>query len=306
MKLKKSHFWYNKNQRNGIFYLLVLIISIQAFYFLFVNYKNEETKIPYTSEQLLLINEIDSLQKIAEAELEKKKNTFKPFNPNFISEYKGYLLGMSVEEIKRLHEFRETNKYVNSALEFQKVTKVHDTLLASIQQYFKFPEWTQKKKKDKKESNYKNYSNYSKSNNLPLKNNSVTIKGINSITKEELQRINGIGEKLAERILTYKNKLQGYTFNDQLHEVWGLKPNVVSNLLEYYRVLEKPTISKVDVNSATFKEILKLPYIDYELTKLIVKYRESVLRVNTIEEFKKIDGFPIEKFDRIALYLDAQ
>ncbi|WP_196885186.1 ComEA family DNA-binding protein [Aureivirga sp. CE67] len=300
MKLKKSHFWYNKNQRNGIFYLLILIIFVQLLLFVF-RYTKEIKTTEYTEEQKEMIREIDSLQKLAEKELEEKKNQIKPFNPNFISDYKGYLLGMSVEEIKRLQDFRETGKFVNSAKEFQEITQVHDTLLIALEKHFKFPEWTQKSKTTKKD-----FYSKTKSNNLPLKNNSLTVKGINTATKEELQKINGIGEKLAERILTYKNKIQGYSYNDQLSEVWGLRPEVVENILEYYQVLEQPTIQKIDVNGASFKEILKIPYVDYELTKKIVKYRESVLRINTIEEFKKIEGFPIEKFDRIALYLDAQ
>ena len=54
------------------------------------------------------------------------KDTLKlyPFNPNFITDYKGYTLGLSVEEIDRLHDVRANNTYVNSSKEFQKVTMV--------------------------------------------------------------------------------------------------------------------------------------------------------------------------------------
>jgi hypothetical protein len=55
-----------------------------------------------------------------------------PFNPNFITDFKGYKLGMSVTEIDRLLAFRKTNRYVNSAAEFQQVTQVSDSLLAQI------------------------------------------------------------------------------------------------------------------------------------------------------------------------------
>ena len=40
-----------------------------------------------------------------------KKDTIYPFNPNFISDYKGYKLGMSIQEIDRLHQYRAQNKY---------------------------------------------------------------------------------------------------------------------------------------------------------------------------------------------------
>lgn len=86
----------------------------------------------------------------SELDVEKKnfstqKQKVFPFNPNFISDYKGYKLGMSVAEIDRLHAFRRKNSYVNSAEEFQKVTLVSDSLLNELAPYFKFPSWVAKR-----------------------------------------------------------------------------------------------------------------------------------------------------------------
>ena len=55
-----------------------------------------------------------------------------------------------------------------------------------------------------------------------------------------------------------------------------------------------------------FKEVLSIVYIDYELTKKIFEYRDEVAELQSLEELKQIDGFPLEKFDRIALYLEAK
>jgi DNA uptake protein ComE-like DNA-binding protein len=95
-------------------------------------------------------------------------------------------------------------------------------------------------------------------------------------------------------------------FNDQLADVYGLKPEVAERILLKYTVLEKPTIKKVNVNIATFKEVLHLPYIDYELTKRIFNYRDEVAEIQSLEELKNIEGFPLDLFDRIAVYLDAK
>ncbi|MDB2632080.1 hypothetical protein N9Y27_03770 [Flavobacteriaceae bacterium] len=73
--------------------------------------------------------------------LKKKTPKRYPFNPNFITSYKGYELGMSLEEIERLHAFRAQNKWINSSQDFQKVTGISDSLLAAISPYFKFPKW---------------------------------------------------------------------------------------------------------------------------------------------------------------------
>jgi DNA uptake protein ComE-like DNA-binding protein len=60
------------------------------------------------------------------------------------------------------------------------------------------------------------------------------------------------------------------------------------------------------VNTATFKEVLVIVYLDYELTKKIFNYKNQVAEIQSIEELKKIDGFPLERFSRIALYLEAK
>ena len=81
--------------------------------------------------------------------------------------------------------------------------------------------------------------------------------------------------------------------------------DVANRVLERFTVIDKPKIDKVNVNTATFKEVLSIVYIDYELTKKIFNYRDEVAELQSLEELKKIEGFPIEKFDRIALYLEA-
>lgn len=285
MKYKKSHFWYNKSQRNGIFFLAFFIVVLQ-FIFFYVEFPTEE--IPKISSEELKVfqKETDSLQKI-----KKEKKSFKMyhFNPNYITDYKGYVLGMKTEELDKLFQFRKKGKFVNSSAEFQKVTGISDSLLQKIAPFFKFPKWvTQQKKK---------YT----AKKLPFKE-----KDINIATAQELQFISGIGEKLSERIVNYRKKLQGFSDDSQLYEVWGLDKEVVGRLLKVFKVKTKPNIQKINVNTATFKEVLHIVYIDYKLCKKIFEYRDEVAELQSIEELKNIEGFPLEKFKKITLYLEAK
>ena len=143
MNIFKSHFWYNKSQRNGIFLLILFILLFQVFIF-FGNFYSNEIFDTSTTELVALQKQIDSLQKI---EIENRKPKIYPFNPNYISDYKGMQLGMSLSEIDRLLVFREKNKFINSKQEFQQVTKVSDSLLNKIAPYFKFPDWVVKRNK---------------------------------------------------------------------------------------------------------------------------------------------------------------
>ena len=356
----KSHFLqFNKKQRNGILYLTILILSLQVTYYL-VNFSTDKTYDLTTKEVQAFQKEIDSLKAI---ELENRKPKIYYFNPNFLSDYKASKLGMSIDEIDRLFAFRKQNKYVNSAKEFQKITKISDSLLAKISPFFKFPKWVNKTKDYTKSTTYPNkninqvtaldldkisgigtvlsnrivkfrntiggFSSKSqilkvyglkpevvnrilKHYSLP-KNNSdfkeretIPLKDINTATATDLQKINGIGEKLSARILKYRKQLGGFMFTDQLNEVYGLKPEVIQKLLKEFKIVSKPKITKLNINEATFKQVLHLPYIDYELTKKIFNYRDEFAEIQSLEELKKIDGFPLDKYDRIILYLSTE
>ena len=286
MKILKSHLSYNKRQRNGIFFLILLIILLQIGYYL-IDFSPSQIVINNTEEMNSFIKEMDSLEKLKEALNSPKRH---PFNPNYITDYKGYQLGLSTTEIDKLFKYRAAGNFINSEKQFQQITGVNDSLLKKISPYFKFPEWV------------------SKGNNIINKNNAIISdvkKDINMATLEDLKLINGIGDKLAERIISYRTKLKGFSLNDQLYEVWYLDIEIANKVLERFIVIKEPIIPKININKATFKEALSIPYLDYELTKKIFEYRDEVAEIQSIDELKKIDGFPLEKFNRIALYLQA-
>ena len=216
-----------------------------------------------------------------------------PFNPNFITDYKGYTLGMSAEEIDRLHAFRAIDKYVNTPEEFQKVTQVSDSLLGVISPYFKFPEWT------------KNCKPYSAKNNQKPKSikKAFEIKDLNIATAEDLKAINGIGEKLSARIIKFRDRLGGFLVDEQLYDVFGLEPEVVERTLKRFKVINPPEIEKININTASVEMLTKLIYLQRNVAYNIVSYRDSKGSIDSFAELSKIEDFPAEKIDRIALYL---
>jgi DNA uptake protein ComE-like DNA-binding protein len=297
MNLFKSHFWYHKNQRNGIFLLAIFVVVFQFIIF-FVDFSSDEKVAVETSKTLVFYKKIDSLKLVS---IQNRKPTIYPFNPNYITDYKGGQLGMSLSEIDRLLVFRQTGKFVNSKKEFQKVTAISDSLLNIIAPYFKFPDWVVKRNLNTKSSPSKGKNFYSKKHKYTL-----TTKDINKATKEDFRTIYGIGEKLSERIIKYRSKLQGFSMENQLYEVWGLEAELVEALQLVFKVIELPNIQKRNVNTVSFKELLKNPYVDYELCKKIFEYRDEVAELQDVLELKNIIGFPLELYDRIVLYLVAE
>jgi len=290
--------YFSTPSRVAVFALLFLIVTIQALYY-FVDFSDDTLYFNSNSEEILTFQkEMDSLKLI---EINKRKPKIYPFNPSFITDYKGYKLGMTTDEIDKLLAFRKAGNYINSAKQFQKITGVSDSLLAVMSPNFKFPDWVVNKQKNKFKTTATNYKSFISKKPLPDKKIDL-----NKATSEELQRIKGVGVKLATRILKYKDVLQAYSFDDQLYEVWYLDKEVADKVMEHFTVITKPSIKKININSASFKQVLHLPYIDYNLTKKIFNFRDEMAEIQSLEQLKKIDSFPLEKFERISLYLKAE
>jgi DNA uptake protein ComE-like DNA-binding protein len=284
------YFKFTKSQRAGILFLFALIVVLQLAYF-FVNVDSVEEDSTEKEKWLSMQVVIDSLKQSNSNIVSK---TY-PYNPNFITDYKGYRLGMSVEEIDRLLAFRKENKYVNSAREFQDVTKVSDSLLNVIAPNFKFPDWVKNKIAFKKNASYEQSAFVSKGK--------IVLTDINKASQEDLIKIYGIGEVISLRILKLKESLGEFVSMEQMKDVWGLSPEVIDNLNAHFKVLVSPNIKKIDINNASVKEIAQFPYFRYALAKEIVTYRSMNGDIRNIEDLAKINGFPVEKIKIIELYL---
>jgi len=288
----KSHFTFSKEQRNGIFLLLLLIVVLQCIYF-FVNFSSEEIQV--NKEELAkFAKEIDSLRLI---KLEERKPKIYSFNPNFITDYKGSTLGLTNEEIDRLLAFRKKNKWINSTKQFQDVTKVSDSLLKTISPYFKFPEWvTNPKPKTNTSFNY---------NNKPK--TYTQKKDLNTATAQQLQKINGIGKVFSDRIIKYRNKSNGGFIADvQLLDVYGLTPEVIEKITKEFTVKTPKAMQKININTATIDDLVTIPNIDYDLAHHIIEQRQLRAGYKTINELTKVKGFPVNKLPIIELYLHIE
>ncbi len=222
---------FSREHRSGIFLLFAIIILVQLSYFLFKDNFTSIKNNPEDKAWLLVQNEIDSLKNIQST----KKDTIYPFNPNYITDYKGYKLGMTIQEIDRLHAFRKTGKFVNSAEDFQQVTKVSNAFLSKISPYFKFPDWVKNKTNVVSEKFHKF---------LPKEKEKIIQKDINTATREDLIAVYGIGEKLADKILLEKEKLGCFVSMEQFQFIWGISPEALSDLEKRFAVKTQNGLSK--------------------------------------------------------------
>ncbi|WP_298236911.1 helix-hairpin-helix domain-containing protein [uncultured Algibacter sp.] len=294
MRKFKSHFTFSKKQRNGIFLLLLLIIIGQCVYF-FIDLSSEKIQV---NKDLLTEykNEMDSLRL---ASIENRKPKIYPFNPNYITDFKGSNLGMTNEEIDRLLQYRKQNKWINSVNQFQEVTKVSDSLLNVISPYFKFPEWVLHPVTATSWNSEKKYNNKQKAY--------AQKQDLNTATAKQLQKVNGIGEYYSERIIKFRNKFAGGFIADvQLYDVYGLSPEVIESITNHFTVKTPRKIDKISLNKATIEELVTIQHIDYDLAHQIIEQRQLREGYKSFDELRKVKGFPINKIEIIKLYLHLE
>ncbi|SNS57745.1 competence protein ComEA helix-hairpin-helix repeat region [Ekhidna lutea] len=153
-----------------------------------------------------------------------------------------------------------------------------------------------------KKTTYENRKTEKSSSVNPNKNKSIDIYDLNTATEEDLQKIKGIGPAYSERIVKYRNLLGGFSDTTQLHEVYGLKPETISRLLEQFRILSP--VNQFNINSDSIKHLAKHPYVSYDLAWVIINYRREHGDIMSPQELKKIKALDDSTFIRLKPYLE--
>jgi DNA uptake protein ComE-like DNA-binding protein len=307
--MKPFHFFFRftRGQRKGIIALFLFMVLLQAGYLVFssIDTRTSQEQSEEEKEWLALQHEIDALK----AKKAIKKNVIYPFNPNFISDYKGYTLGMSVAQIDRLHKFRATGKFINSAADFKAVTKVPDSLLAKLSPYFKFPDWVIAKQKRLNEKSARPaYSNdsysYKGKPDFKKEEKKIVVQDINTALEEDLDKVYGIGPAFAKKILRRRAQLGAFVSMDQMEEFEDFSAEAVQGLKKGFKIMAPPDVAKININSASLNQLTYFPYFNRSIAKAVITKRSMKGKITKVEELIEINDFPVEKVKIIALYLE--
>jgi len=284
-----SLFRWNILQIRGLAVSVVILGFIISWYYL----KNEK---PSFSDHLLqvdslAINKWDSLRKIYDS---LKRPKIYPFYPDYLTDYKAYVLGIDTSALRRIKEFRQSGKRFQSKKHFKEISGISDSLYAVLEPYIRIWQTSPVSKHPSQKNVFKRRTSYKRR----------IKKDLNKATTEELKKVYGIGDVLSERIVRYREKLGGFTIREQLKDVYGLSQEAYENLWWYFEIkTPKPVPFRIDVNSADMEQLQKNPYIDFDLSEKIVEYRSLHGKFKEMDELKNIPGFPADKYQRIILYL---
>lgn len=125
---------------------------------------------------------------------------------------------------------------------------------------------------------------------------------INNCDSSSLVSLPGIGPVLSARIIKYRNLLGGFAKIEQIKEVYGL-PEKTYDLIRGSIFADTLAITRINVNSADYKELARLLYFEkYEVTA-ILKYRDLMGRVTGITDLIENKLITKEKASKVEPYL---
>ena len=106
-------------------------------------------------------------------------------------------------------------------------------------------------------------------------------------------------------IIKHREKLGGFIHIAQLNEVYGLKPEVIPLIWDYFDFDAAP-IRKLSINSAPVEELSSHPYISYQEAKVIVAYRLQHGGYQTATDLLGIKIFKSDWVEKISPYLSFE
>lgn len=125
---------------------------------------------------------------------------------------------------------------------------------------------------------------------------------LNSCDTDALVTVPQFGSKRAAKLVEYRDKLGGFHSLSQLQEVYVLQ-NIDTVKLKTYLYINKQKIKKLNINTATYQELVSHPYIDAYLTKLILRHREKNGPIRDLEELRQITHAYSELIEKLRPYL---
>ena len=114
----------------------------------------------------------------------------------------------------------------------------------------------------------------------------------------------GIGSKLANRIINFRDKLGGFYSIDQVAETYGL-PDSTFQLIKPRLQCETAAIRKININTADAATLKQHPYIKWNIANAIVQFRQQHGAYQP-QDLQQIALITPELFEKVVRYVAVE
>lgn len=115
----------------------------------------------------------------------------------------------------------------------------------------------------------------------------------------------GIGSKLSQRIIAFREKLGGFYSVEQVGETYFL-PDSTFQKIKPRLIIGDTKVRQININTASVDEMKVHPYLRYNVANAIFQFRNQHGNFVAVEDIKKIMLVTDEVFQKVAPYLSIQ
>jgi len=295
----RSFFTLSKSEQRGIIILIVIIIIITVsnlFLPYFIDDDTDNLKEKYKQEITAFLENQetigDSIKKVTlsrsvgDSITLRNKFSLVKFNPNNLSVEEWKNMGFTDSQITNIKNYQKAGGKFYKKSDLKKIYAISDEEFDIIEPYIIIP------KKQKEKINKKKRVNSTLHKPVEL----------NSADSAELVSSLSFPPWLAKRTIKYRDLLGGFYSIDQLSEIYGIPDEMINKSINYM-IIDTSDIIKIDINKVEFKELIKHPYFNFELTQSIFNIRSKTGSFDKIDQLKLIDGLTDSTYNKVSKYL---
>lgn len=225
------------------------------------------------------------------------------FDPNLIEYDSLLMLGFSSKVANTLIKFRSGGFGFSKPKDLFKIYGIDSNLVRKLQPYISIKRNEEEKFNQLELASNSEDTLWTAENLDEVVTSNVKIE-LNQATQKDLIQIHGIGPVYSSIITEYRKRLGGYYSFDQIEEAYEF-PDSTMTILRNALELDTSYISKLNVNTTTFKELLAHPYISYEDTKILYPYLEARRPWQNLKELDNIMVLDKDVLKKILPYLSC-
>ncbi len=121
---------------------------------------------------------------------------------------------------------------------------------------------------------------------------------VNTASAQDLQRLPGMNQNLAQNIIDYRTANGPFESIDDLSRISGIEKQRIDTLRQYLMV-------KHDLNTVTAQELSKVPGIQQNLAQNIVRYREANGPFGSVDDLNRVSGMNDFKLELAKKYIQV-
>ena len=293
----RDFFYFHKGDRRAI--VALGCIAVFAIGVLLL-YRPSPQPSPYMERVTMqgVGNEPDGLPIMGEMSAGQRGSS-DSFGPNTVDSLTLIGFGLKAWKVKNFLHYRAAGKVFRSAEDMGNTYGWTDEDVAMLKPYVRVGEQYRRKEKDEDRWAKREQWERKVPERTSNKFHTLTKVDVNTADTALLRRIPGVGEKISDAIVRYRQRLGGFHSVNQLLDIKIVSPE----LLEWFTVSSSPDIQRININKASFQALNSHPYISYEQTKALLQYLRLYGEVKDEETLLSTGIFTKEDLERLRPYI---